>query len=347
MGSVVGKTALDSLSAKAPDSTSLRTLSEKVAKGQLHGIDLVDLGYTWLTKLINFGIKVFIALIIFYIGRFLIKAFIKVFRARMHHRKVSHGVTSFLSSLLSGLGYLLVIIVAVNIIGFQSVSFAALLAAAGVAIGAALSGQLQNLASGVVLLTTRPFHVGDWIEANSGQGTVVDISIFYTTLQTVDNAQIYVPNSKLTSDSLKNTDSQSTRRCQWVVGVEYGTDIAVAKEVMKRQIENDPRLLKTKPILLVLKELGSSSVNIMMRAWCKKEDYWEFTWDVNARIYDAFNEAGLSFAFPSLTVYQSNDSKISDSNTSPAIDNNTSQKKEPEKPALPSPSSPHEMPTKE
>lgn len=298
------KSAKDSVATAAADSLStLQGVTKSVLAGNTASIDFGELVAVWLSKLVNFGIRVVIALIVFYVGRRVLKWFVAWFRRRMTRRSANPGLISFLASLFKVLFYVLILIVSVNILGFESVSFAALLAAAGVAIGAALSGQLQNLAAGVVLLVTKPFKVGDYIEAQGIEGTVSDIAIFYTTLKTIDNSSIYMPNARLTTDKLRNTSDQTTRRCQWVMGVEYGTDLEKAKAVMLAQIAEDNRILPDIPVLMVLRELSESSVKLMLRAWCKNDDYWALTWEVNDRIYKAFQEQDIPFAFPSLKVY--------------------------------------------
>lgn len=295
------------MAAEADSTKNIVALGEKIITGDTKGLDFKAMLDHWLEQAIGFGIRVVIAFIVFYIFRWVIKALVKWFRKWMNYRHVSPGLTSFLSSLFHGLAFVLLIIVLVEILGIKSVSFAALMAALGVAIGAALSGQLQNLAAGVVILTTRPFRVGDWIESKGAEGTVTDISIFYTTLHSIDNSSIHIPNAVVTSDKIINTSSQTTRRCQWIMGVEYNTDVDMVKQTMLSVIDGDKRILSNPPVLVVVRELADSSVNVMMRAWCNSEDYWPLMWEVNEKLYKVFNDKKISFAFPSMTIYQGGD----------------------------------------
>ena len=280
-----------------------REFADKAAKGEdLRKIDYSGYVSTWIDRLIDFGIRVLIAIVLAYIGIFLTRKIVKLFRRSLARRNADPAVISFLSSLINTLCLLIVIIIAVNVLGFQAVSFAALLAGAGVAIGAALSGQLQNLAAGMVILFTRPFHVGDWIVSKEGEGEVDSVAIFFTTLKTVDNSKIYIPNAVLMSASVTNRSEMKLRRCQWVVGVEYDTDINLVRAALNELIQADKRVLDTPEPLIVLREMGSSSVNVMLRAWCENSDYWALYWDMNKRIYDLFNERGIPFAFNTMRI---------------------------------------------
>lgn len=154
----------------------------------------------------------------------------------------------------------------------------------------------------MVILFTRPFHVGDWIVSKEGEGEVDSVAIFFTTLKTVDNSKIYIPNAVLMSASVTNRSEMKLRRCQWDVGVEYDTDINLVRAALNELIQEDKRVLNTPEPLIVLREMGSSSVNVMLRAWCENSDYWALYWDMNKRIYDLFNERGIPFAFNTMRI---------------------------------------------
>lgn len=278
-------------------------IKEALSPDKIKGIDFAAFGYEWLQKLIDFGIRVVLAVIIFYIGRWIAQGVLKLLKKGLAKRSIDPAVASFLYSALRILLFCIVIVAAVNMLGVTPVSFAALIAAAGVTIGASLSGQLQNLASGVIILITRPFAVGHYIKAGTVEGTVHRVAIFFTTLYTIDNKVIYIPNAKITSDALINYTEMVTRRCDWVVGVDYNTDFDRVKEVLTRIAQNETRMLDTPAFQIELTELGSNSVNIFLRAWCKTEDYWQLTWDVNQKIYKQFNQEKISFAFPQLRIH--------------------------------------------
>lgn len=296
--------------------------ADKAANGEdLRSIDYSGYLTTWVDRLIDFGIRVVIAIILAYIGIFLTRKLTKLFRRSLARRHADPAVISFLSSLLKTICILIVVIIAVNVLGFQAVSFAALLAGAGVAIGAALSGQLQNLAAGIVILFTRPFHVGDWIISKEGEGEVDEIAIFFTTLKTVDNSKVYIPNAALTSGAITNCSEMKLRRCQWILSVEYKTDVSFVKSTLEALIAEEKRMLKEPQPTIVLRELGESSVNVMLRAWCENTDYWSLYWDFNKRIYDCFNEKGIPFAFKTMKI-------IPDTGEPNLLENNTGKKNE-------------------
>ena len=279
-------------------------VEEKLLAAKNSGFNFKEMLGEWLTSIINFGLRVVIALVVFYLFRRAIKYLLSLFKRRLAKRNIDSGLASFLSSVLHGLAFVVLVLLLIDILGFKSVSFAALMAAVGVALGAALSGQLQNLAAGVVILATRPFKVGDWIVAKGEEGTVTEISIFYTTLLGVDNSSIHIPNAVLTSDKLKNTSSETLRRCQWVVDIEYGADVALAKKTLNELVESDNRFKKDPAPLIVVRELADSSVKVMLRAWCANNDFWTLIWEMNEKIYQEFQQKQIPFAFPSITVYQ-------------------------------------------
>lgn len=287
------------------DSTSLLgNLSNKLTASEHSWFNIKEIAGEWLTQIINFGLRVVIALVVFYLFRRGVRFLLGWFKRYLIKKNIDAGLTSFLSSVLHGLSFIVLLLILIDILGFKSVSFAALMAAVGVAIGAALSGQLQNLASGVVILATRPFRVGDWIIAQGEEGSVTDISIFYTTLLGVDNSSVHIPNAVLTSNKLINTSSEGLRRCQWVVDIEYGANVDKAKQALQELVEAESRFCKNPAMLIVVRELSESSVKVMLRAWCNNVDYWSLIWSMNERIYKCFQERNIPFAFPSLKIYQ-------------------------------------------
>ena len=225
----------------------------------------------------------------------------------MVKRKMEISVQTFLRSLLKIVLNLILAFAIISKLGVETTSFAALLASAGVAIGMALSGNLSNFAGGLIILVFKPFKVGDYIDAPGGSGTVKEIQIFHTLIATTDNRMIYIPNGSLSSNAVTNYNKQETRRLEWVFGVEYGEDVQKVRAVLQRIIDADPRILTTPAPMIVLKTLNASSVDIMVRAWTKTENYWDVLFEVNELVYDTFNKEGIGFPFPQLTVHQAKD----------------------------------------
>jgi small conductance mechanosensitive channel len=264
-----------------------------------------------LTKLLDWGIEVgkdlLGAIIIYIVGRFIIKQIGRLLSRILEKRKLEISVQTFLKSLVSILLNLILAFAIVSRLGVETTSFAALLASAGVAIGMALSGNLSNFAGGLIILVFKPFKVGDYIESPNASGTVREIQIFHTILVTVDNKVIYVPNGSLSSNAITNYNKQETRRAEWVFGVEYGEDFEKVREVLQRIIDADDRILKDPAPMIALGALSASSVDIKVRVWTKSADYWNVYFDMNKIVYDTFNKEGIGFPFPQLTVHQAKD----------------------------------------
>ena len=271
------------------------------------GVDVEQL----LSKLLDWGIEVgkdlLGAIIIYIVGRFIIKQVGRLLARILEKRKLEISVQTFLRSLVSILLNLILAFAIVSRLGVETTSFAALLASAGVAIGMALSGNLSNFAGGLIILVFKPFKVGDYIEGQNANGTVREIQIFHTILTTVDNKVIYVPNGALSSNAITNYNKQETRRAEWVFGVEYGEDFEKVKAVLQRIIDADPRILKDPAPMIALGALSASSVDIKVRAGAKTADYWDVYFDMNKIVYDTFNKEGIGFPFPQLTVHQAKD----------------------------------------
>ena len=262
-----------------------------------------------LERLLDFGIDVgqrlIGAVLIYVIGRFIIKQLNKLLSKLLERRKLEISVQTFLKSLTSLLLNLILAFAIVAKLGVETTSFAAILASAGVAIGMALSGNLANFAGGLIILVFKPFKVGDYIDAQSGvSGTVQEIQIFHTILRMVDNRIIYVPNGSLSSNAITNYNKKETRLAEWVFGVEFGEDYEKVKSVLERLIEADPRILKDPAPFIGLSSLSASSVDIKVRAWAKTSDYWDVVFDFNKTVYATFNKEGIGFPFPQLTVHQ-------------------------------------------
>lgn len=256
---------------------------------------------------IEIGKSILGAILIYIIGRFIIKQINRLVSKILEKREFEISVQTFLKSLLSLLLNLILAFAIIAKLGVETTSFAAILASAGVAIGMALSGNLSNFAGGLIILVFKPFKVGDYIDGQNASGTVKEIQIFHTILSTVDNKIIYVPNGSLSSNAIVNYSKQETRRAEWVFGVEYGEDFERVKAVLERIIAADERILQTPAPFIGLGSLSASSVDVKVRVWTKSSDYWDVVFDMNRVVYETFNKEGIGFPFPQLTVHQAND----------------------------------------
>lgn len=256
---------------------------------------------------VSFGGRLLVAIIVFFIGRWLIKRIINLVVKGMQRRKVEASLFSFTRSMVKITLYFLFIIIIIGILGIETSSFIALFASAGIAIGAALSGTLQNFAGGVMILLFKPFKVGDYIEAQGQSGTVREIQIFNTILATPDNKIIIVPNGGLSTGITENYSKEETRRVDWVFGIAYGDSYDKAKEVIARLLNNDSRILTTPAYFIALNSLGDSSVNIVVRAWVKSPDYWDVFFDMNEKVYKTFTQENINIPFPQMDVHLKQD----------------------------------------
>ena len=233
-----------------------------------------------LEKLIDSGIslgeRVLGALIIFIVGKFLVNWLNRLFARILEKRKVDPSIQSFLKSMVNILLLIMLILAVIGKLGIELTGFAALLASAGVAIGMALSGNLQNFAGGLIILLFRPYKVGDYIDASTGaSGTVKEIQIFHTILITPDNKMVYVPNGAMSSGVITNYSNLDTRRIEWNFGVDYGEDFEKVEKILRNIIKADQRILTAPAPFIELGELAASSVNIKVRVWVKSSDYWD------------------------------------------------------------------------
>ena len=258
----------------------------------------------WLNSGINFGIRVVLAILLFLIGRWVIRRLLRVFERILKRREIDGVAVTLLGSVLTALLYIALFLTLGGVLGVKSVSFAAVLASMGLAVGMALSGQLQNLAGGVIIMVTKPFSIGDYILAQTAEGSVRAVSLFYTEILTPDNKRIFIPNGVLSSGVVVNYSHEETRRIEWIIGVEYDEDFSRVRSAIESLLESDERVLKTPEPTIVLHNLNSSSVDVLVRAWVRSDDLWPVFWDFNRRVYEDFNKRGISFPFPQLTVHQ-------------------------------------------
>lgn len=251
----------------------------------------------------DLGISLLKAFLIFIIGRFLIKLINKMVIKLLDKKDVAPAVRTFVGSLVNIVLILLLIISVIGALGIQTTSFAALIASAGVAIGMALSGNLSNFAGGLIILLFRPFKIGDYISTSNLGGTVTEIQIFHTILITPDNIRVHVPNGVLSSGYINNYNVEK-RRVEWTFGVDYGEDFERVKKVLLEVLSKDSRIFTDPAYFIELTKLDASSVNVVVRVWTKSSDYWAVFFSINKEVYKAFNEAGIDFPYPQLTVHQ-------------------------------------------
>ncbi|MBQ7042035.1 MAG: mechanosensitive ion channel [Muribaculaceae bacterium] len=253
---------------------------------------------------VEFTISIIIAAIVFYIGKFIIYRAHKLVEKILQKRQAEQSLTTFILSLTKIVMMFVLIIIVIGILGIETSSFLALFASAGVAVGMALSGTLQNFAGGVLILLLKPYKVGDFIEAQGYSGTVKEIQIFHTVINTPDNKQILIPNGGLSTGSINNASRESHRRVDWTVSISYGNDVDKAKEILLSFLNKDTRVLQTDgktPVVLV-NVLNSSSVDLAVRAWVKSADYWGVYHSFNERVYKELPSHGLSFPYPHMDV---------------------------------------------
>ena len=303
--------ALPLLSAVLPvDSTATTQLTSALGKAtQPLELDVTKwfshaMMNDWLNSGINFGIRVVLAILLFLIGRWVIRRLLRIFERILKRRDIDGVAVTLLGSVLTALLYIALFLTLGGVLGVKSVSFAAVLASMGLAVGMALSGQLQNLAGGVIIMVTKPFSIGDYILAQTAEGSVRAVSLFYTEILTPDNKRIFIPNGILSSGVMVNYSHEETRRVEWIIGVEYDEDFSRVRSAIESLLESDERVLNTPEPTIVLHNLNSSSVDVLVRAWVRSEDLWPVFWDFNRRVYEDFNKRGISFPFPQLTVHQ-------------------------------------------
>lgn len=250
------------------------------------------------------GKSILLAVVLAVIGRYAIKFVNKLVARMLEKRNVEPTVQSFLKSFVNITLITLLIITVVGTLGVNTTSLAALLASAGLAIGMAFSGNLQNLAGGIILLFLKPFKIGDFIEVQGVSGFVKAIQIFHTILTTTDNKELYIPNGALSSGNITNYTKNNLRRVDFTISVEYGTDTEKVKEVTLELLKQDERIMQEPAPFIAVKELASSSVDFVLRVWTKASDYWDVFFDTNERIYSEFNKQGIGFPFPQIQVHQ-------------------------------------------
>jgi len=250
------------------------------------------------------AIKIVTAILIFVIGRMIVKFVVGLVKKLLNKsQSMDEMLTDFIGSILNAVLLLFVIIAALNQLGVDTSSLVALIAAAGLAIGLALQGSMQNFAAGVMILIFKPFKGGDFIEAGGVTGVVEKIQIFSTLMRTGDNKEVIVPNGAIYSGAITNFSARDTRRVDMVFGIGYDDDIRLAKSILEKLVSEDARILPEPQPVVALSELADSSVNFVVRPWVNSGDYWVVLWDMNEKVKLAFDEAGISIPYPQMDVH--------------------------------------------
>ena len=276
-------------------SDNIEQLSKDVSKLSQIGSDLID-------KAVAFGIDIIIAVIIFVIGKFIIKFILKFVDRIFAKSSADEGVAKFIHSVLKVALYIILAITICGQIGIETTSFAAIVASGGLAIGLAFEGSLSNFAGGVMILIMKPFTVGDYIESNGVEGTVYKIDIFYTSLKTVDNKSVKLPNGTLSNSILTNYSMNEKRRVDVEVGIGYDDNIELARNELEKVMNSYSNIMRDESNVVVVKNLAHSAIIMEVRVWVPTEYYWDCKFYLNEQIRVAFDKAGISIPFNQLDV---------------------------------------------
>jgi small conductance mechanosensitive channel len=271
-------------------------MEEQLNKSGEYIDTLINLLVVWGPKLVG---SIFALIIGLYLANMIAGAVGK----QMEKKELDPSLQPFLKSLISTLLKVLVVVSVLGMVGIQMTSFIAVLGAAGLAVGMALSGTLQNFAGGVMILIFKPFKVGDVIEAQGYIGSVNAIQIFNTILKTPDNKTIIIPNGGLSTSSMVNYSTEPTRRVDWTFGIAYGDDVDLAKKTLNDLLSTNEKVLSEPPVFIEVSELADSSVNFTVRAWANSADYWSVFFFMQEMVYKKFADVGLNIPFPQMDVH--------------------------------------------
>ena len=263
----------------------------------------IDLSAFIETYAIPWGMNIGFAILIYFIGKIVVKVLVSVFVKVMSKSKYDDMLVDFLKSIVHAILMLFVIIASLNQLGVNTTSLVAILGAAGLAIGLSLQDSLKNFAAGVMLLVFRPFKAGNFIDAGGVSGTVVSVGVFSTTMNTPDNKEIIVPNGNIYGGNIVNYSAKATRRVDMVFGIGYDDDLLKAKQVLEEMLQADERVLKDPAYTVAVGELGDSSVNIVVRPWVKSVDYWAVMFEFTEAVKLRFDQEGISIPYPQMDVH--------------------------------------------
>jgi small conductance mechanosensitive channel len=274
---------------------------------------LPNLGFDWneawimvKTTGVDFVINVVVAILIFYIGKWVVSLIVSGMLKAMQKGDMDKTLRRFVANLARMLLMLFVIIAAINQLGIQTASLIALVGAAGLAVGLALQGSLANFASGVLIVLFRPYKVGDFIEGGGVAGSVEEVQILTTVLKTGDNKQVIIPNSQIMGSTISNYSANDTRRVDLVVGVSYDDDLDQVRSELEKLVAAEERILDEPAVTIAVSELADSSVNFVVRPWVKTPDYWGVYFGLTEAIKKRFDDVGISFPYPQQDVHMHN-----------------------------------------
>lgn len=285
-----------------PDSVQKAQLAQAVTK--IFNADYDALLNNMLSQACWIVLKIILALAIYMVGKWFTRWIIRIMDRSFEHRNVDESLRSFLRSMVKVGMSILIILAAIQTMGINTSSFLAIFASAGLAVGMALSGTLQNFAGGVILLLLRPYRVGDFITAQGQSGTVKSIGLFSTQLSTPDNRTIYVPNNAISSSIIDNYSHPEFRRVDWKVSITYGDDVDVARKAILAMLAADTRIVKepAEPMVAV-SELSTHSVVLAVRAWTANANYWDVFFAINEQIYKELPKSGIHFPYPQMDIH--------------------------------------------
>ncbi|MBT5217906.1 MAG: mechanosensitive ion channel [Woeseia sp.] len=269
----------------------------------LDRIDWISILASTKTVAISFGGKLLVALIIFYVGRIVAKMLVKGIHKVMRAQEVDQILETFVCNLAYWMVMVFVIIAAISQIGVQTTSFIAVMGAAGLAVGLALQGSLSNFAAGVLIVVFRPYRVGDFVEVAGISGSVVQVQILSTILNTGDNKQIVVPNAQIMNSIITNYSANNTRRVDMIISVSYDDNLDKVRNTLRELVNADSRIMQDPECLIAVAELADSSVNFFVRPWVASSDYWAVKLDLTESIKKRFDQDGISFPFPQQDVH--------------------------------------------
>ncbi|MCH5328768.1 MAG: mechanosensitive ion channel [Coprobacter sp.] len=287
--------------AVAADTTQVSSFFEKMSHAS--DMSLQQFLEQIISSMIHGALKILVAAVVFWIGRWIVRKIKRIVTNVLERRQVETSLKTFLLSLVNISLMLILLVMVIGILGINTSSFVALFASAGVAVGMALSGTLQNFAGGVMILLFKPYKVGDYIEAQGQSGTVKEIQIFNTVLNTPDNKTIFVPNGGLSTGIINNFSKEGIRRVDWIFSIAYGTDFDRAKHVLQHVLDENPLILKTPAYSILLSAMEDSAVHVTVRAWAPADIYWDVYFDMNERVYKAFEKECINIPFPQMDVH--------------------------------------------
>lgn len=257
------------------------------------------IGNFTLTTLLLLIVKI---LLIFFLGRYIILFMINQIKKILDKKSFDPILEGFALSIIKFLLFFVLIMAILEIIGIKTTSLIAVLGAASLAVGLALQSNLANFASGVIIVSLKPFKIGDYVEIGGESGTIVEIGIFHSTLKTIDNKKILVPNSSVTNNSITNYTAYSERRIDLVISVSYDSNIEFVKNTLKEIVEAHELILADKPVLIRVGEMAESSINFFVRVWTDTDNYWDVFYDLNEQIKTKFGDVGISIPYPHVTI---------------------------------------------